>query len=128
MLYAKSAGRHADFISPLYHPHLGEARKETDEKGRKGERARVKGAIAKAKNGGNPPGRFPVLRLETRNGERGGGTTVSKGERGELRSVVSACVFPVKELVGRRRHEDGGREREKSGKRRGGDVDNAGKT
>lgn len=39
----------------------------------------------------------------------------------EGNALVSACVFPEKELVGRRL-EDGGREREKSGKRRGGDA------
>lgn len=29
VLYADSIGRHADFISSLYHSHPGEARKET---------------------------------------------------------------------------------------------------
>lgn len=46
-------------------------------------------------------------------------------ENGEAKekegSVVSACVFPEKEPVGRRL-ENGGREREKSGKKRGGDA------
>lgn len=28
ILYTESAGRHADFISSLYHPHLDEATKE----------------------------------------------------------------------------------------------------
>lgn len=53
-----------------------------------------------------------------REGERRG-EGEGKGERGG--AVVSACVFPEKEPVGRRL-ENGGREREKSGKKRGGDA------
>lgn len=49
----------------------------------------------------------------------GRGEGEGKGERGG--AVVSACVFPEKEPVGRRL-ENGGREREKSGKKRGGDA------
>lgn len=105
-------------------------------KGRKGERsARERRAtVCESRERRKPSWKIPSsLCLETRNSEEQGGkegeggTTAGKGERGELQPSFPLAFSPVKELVGRR-HEDGGREREKSGKRRGGDVDNAGKT
>ncbi|EZA51267.1 hypothetical protein X777_09944, partial [Ooceraea biroi] len=111
VLYAKSAGRHADFISPLCHLHLGKVKMEVSVK--KGEDEKWgENETAKEENREKDcSGRFEfsVLELEmARGSERAG----MKGKRDGV--VVSACVFPEKELVGR--------ERENSEKRRGGDA------
>jgi len=127
ILYAESAGRHADFISSLYHPHLDEARKEKSRERRGTKRGLQKKtteeSLLEDSNLPLPPSRPPpTWKREIAPRWR------KLRQRGKRGVVVSACVFPEKEPVGwssRERWSRKGKIREEARRRR---VDNVGKT
>ena len=124
ILYAEFAGRHADFISSLYHPHLDEARKENLGRG-EGQRENCERRQRRKVSWKIPVSLPPPPGLETWNSTEMEKTVRQRGKRG---AVVSACVFPEKEPVGRSSRERWprkGKIREEARRRR---VDNVGKT
>lgn len=124
ILYAKSAGRHADFISRLYHLHLDESRKEANKR-RRGRRAGKRGEkgreAVKEENGGNslvedssPPPANAKWYWNEKAGRKGGhGAGKERSGRFRLRFPGERAGWSSSRSS---------REREKSGKKRGGDA------